>query len=248
MKTILRSIVIDDHPSMRANLTALLGDISTVEVVAEAEGVEDGLVKISEYQPDLIFLDVEMEDGTGFDLLSRLRNPSLKVIFVTGHNDFAIKAFRFSAIDYLLKPVDFDDLEESVEKALNKQINSKQIENLLSNQKKLNRIVLSDQKTTYLIDLENIIRVESDVNYAQFFLTDGRAILIAKTLKYYSELLSMSGFFRAHQSHLINLRHFDRLDKRQGATIFMKSGDAIPVSTRKREELLKALLVFAENQ
>lgn len=240
----LRAIIIDDHESMRANLRRLLALIPEVNIIAEAEGVEEGFNVVQELKPDLLFLDVEMRDGTGFDLLSKLQNKSLNVIFVTGHNDYAIKAFKFSAIDYLLKPIDFDDLEQAVQKVIHTSAPEKRIKNLLENAKKLNRLVLSDQKNTFLIDLIDIIRIASDVNYAKFFLVDSKEIVVAKTLKSYDEMLQASGFFRSHQSHLINLNHFDRLDKSDGGVIYMKNGDTVPLSSRKREGLLEALSSF----
>lgn len=245
----MKTMVIDDHKEMRSNLCGMLQAFDNIRIVGEASGVQEGLQRITALKPELIFLDVEMGDGTGFDLLSQLENKSMKVIFVTGHDTYAIKAFKFSAIDYLLKPVDPDDLEQAIEKAFTSAFggSSEHIETLLHNRETLKRLVLSDAQSTYLIDLKEIVRIASDVNYSKFYLQDGREIVMAKTLKTYHEMLGNSGFFRSHQSHLVNLAHFERLDKADGGTIRMRTGDSVPVSSRKRDELMLALEAFATN-
>ena len=241
----LQVVIIDDVAAMRAALRSLLERIPNVVVAGEADGVKEGLALIRRLQPDIVFLDVEMKDGTGFDLLSRLEKRAVKVIFVTGHDDYAIKAFKFSAVDYLLKPVDLDDLMEALEKVSVREKSETQLNNLLNDHKTLSRIVLSDQRNTYLVELTDIVRVMSDVNYTRFFLRDERQIVVAKTLKVYDEMLTPSGFFRSHQSHLINLLFFDRLDKAEGGVIFMKNGEQVPISVRKKDDLIQALATFS---
>lgn len=216
------------------------------EVIAEADGVASGVEMLKKEKPDLVFLDVEMKDGTGFDLLALYGIPDFKVAFVTGHDAYAIKAFKFSAIDYLLKPVDPDELVATLNKAREALLPEEQktrLRGLLDNQSsdRTNKIVLRDAETVYLVAIDEILRCESDTNYTYFYLTDGRKIVVSRTLKEFQQLFEDMHFLRVHQSHLINLRHFDRYDKREGGQAFMKDGIAVPVSVRKRESLLSAL-------
>ena len=243
----MRAVVIDDEDSVRESTQTLLAIYCPdVEVVGTASGVKSGIECIKNEKPDLVFLDVEMKDGTGFDVAYSFPRRDFSIIFVTGHNEYALKAFKCSAIDYLLKPVDPEDLEKAVSKAktasrhdLN-QLQMKALEGNLS-EKKLNRILLKDAEKVYLIDVNEIIYCESDDNYTRFHISDNRVILVSTTLKEYESLFSDLDFFRCHQSYLINLRYFDYLDKREGGSVRMKNGDVLPVSVRKRESLIKAL-------
>ncbi|GMQ30402.1 LytTR family DNA-binding domain-containing protein [Algoriphagus confluentis] len=241
----MKATIIDDQSHIRENLKLLLKEFAPeVEVIAEADGVKSGLECLKKYKPELVFLDIEMADGTGFDLLNLVKDRSFRVIFVTGHEGYAIRAFRVAAIDYLLKPVDPDDLVEAVAKAKNqKPIEDFQVEEAMNAQKeeKVRQLVLSDADSVYRVQVEDILRCQSEDNYTRFFLSDGRKLLISKTLKEFAELLEKSGFFRCHQSHLINLAYFDHLDKRDGGTIFLKDGSTVPLATRKKDQLLQAL-------
>lgn len=241
----MKAVLIDDQTHVRENLKLLLGEfVPEVEVIAEADGVKSGLECVKKYKPDLVFLDIEMNDGTGFDLLSLVKERTFRVIFVTGHDGYAIRAFRVAAIDYLLKPVDPDDLMEAVEKAkLQPLIQEIQVSEAISSQssEKLKQLVLSDADNVYLVQVSEIIRCQSEDNYTRFFLSDGRKLLISKTMKEFAELLGKSGFFRSHQSHLINLAFFDHLDKRDGGTIFLRDGASVPLATRKKDQLIQAL-------
>jgi len=247
----MRIVLIDDDEVVRDNLRTLLAIYAPeYVVVAEADGVQTGLTCLKEYQPDLLLLDVEMKDGTGFDLLSIYGELDFKVIFVTGHDGYAIKAFKFSAIDYVLKPIDPEDLVSALKKGnepVDKQEQNLKVANLVQNKNegsKDQKIVLKDAETVYLIAVKDIIRCESETNYTRFFLADGRILMISKTLKEYDSLFDGQFFFRAHQSHLINLQHFDRYDKREGGIVHMKDGSTLPVAVRKKESLMTALENF----
>ncbi|MBC6368430.1 LytTR family DNA-binding domain-containing protein [Algoriphagus sp. AK58] len=241
----MKAILIDDQSHVRENLKMLLEEfVPDVEVIAEADGVKSGLECVKKYKPDLVFLDIEMNDGTGFDLLNLVKERTFRVIFVTGHDGYAIRAFRVAAIDYLLKPVDPDDLTEAVKKAKHQRpIQEIQVSEAISSQstERLKQLVLSDSDNVYLVQLSEIIRCQSEDNYTRFFLSDGRKLLISKTMKEFAELLEKAGFFRCHQSHLINLVFFDHLDKRDGGTIFLKDGSTVPLATRKKDLLIQAL-------
>lgn len=188
-----------------------------------------------------------MPDGTGFDLLQQLKPITFKVIFVTGFQDFAIKAFRYSAIDYLLKPVDPDDLVEAVKKAeetLNKETLELKFGTLFSNierPKNLQKIVLKTTEKLYSVNIQDIVHCESEKNYTTFHFINAPKLVVSTTLKEYENLLIPFGFFRAHQSHLINMLYFDHFVKSDGGTIIMKNKAAIPLATRKKDEFLSLL-------
>lgn len=243
----MKAILIDDQDHVRENLRMMIESfVPEIEVVAEAKGVRSGLESIRQHQPDLVFLDIEMKDGTGFDLLALFGNPDFKVIFVTGHDGYAIRTFKVSAIDYILKPVDAGDLVRAVEKAriqpTLKEIQVKQaLRNAQARTLETQQIVLSDAENIFLVELHNIIRCQAEDNYTRFFLEDERVILVSKTLKEYSEILEQNKFFRSHQSHLINLRFFDHYDRRDGGMIYMKDGSQVPLATRKKELLFSLL-------
>lgn len=244
----MRTVLVDDDASVRDNLKTLLSMYaSESEVIAEADGVRTGLACLRENKPDLLLLDVEMGDGTGFDLLAMYGDLDFKVIFVTGHDAYAIKAFKFSAIDYLLKPVDPEELIKAIQKAkevLSLEEQQVQVSTLVDNKSKSlsdQKILLKDAENVYLVEIKDIIRCESETNYTKFFLSDGRKLTISKTLKEYDSLFEDRLFFRAHQSHLINLLHFDRYEKKEGGIVHMKDGSTLPVAVRKKDSLMQAL-------
>lgn len=243
----MKVVLIDDERPMRDNMKALLHKhVTEAKVIGEAEGVVEGLELLSSIRPDVLFLDVEMKDGTGFDLISRYGKPDFQIIFVTGHDKYAIKAFKYSAIDYLLKPVDPQELKSAVEKvARTTAIEQEQlITNFLDNNEKQaqeRNIVLKDADSVYLVAIKEIIRCQSDNNYTHFFLEDGRKLMVSRTLKEYERLFDDQPFFRAHQSHLINLRFFSKYEKRDGGQVSMKDGSKIPVATRKKDTLMEVL-------
>ncbi|MEM9897370.1 MAG: LytTR family DNA-binding domain-containing protein [Bacteroidota bacterium] len=243
----MRVVLIDDEQSMRDNLRALLAKyLPTIEIIGEASGVASGVELLNTLSPDILFLDVEMKDGTGFDLLGQYGATSFQVIFVTGHDRYAIKAFKYSAIDYLLKPVDPAELQAAVNKveAIETTEVQQKIDNLVANQEKSTedrKLVLKDTESVYLIPVKEIIRCESDNNYTIFWLADGRKLMVSHTLKEYERMLDDQQFFRSHQSHLINLNYFDRYDKRDGGIIYMKDGTGVPLSTRKKDVFLEKL-------
>jgi two-component system, LytTR family, response regulator len=244
----MRTVLVDDDTVARENLKTMLSIYAPeIRVVAEADGVKAGLACIREDKPELVLLDVEMKDGTGFDLLSFYGKLDFKVIFVTGHDAYAIRAFKISAIDYVLKPVDPDDLLSALKKAQQTADRNEQqikVTNLVQNNLENfsnQKIVLKDAETVYLVSVKDIVRCESETNYTRFYLADRRVIMVSKTLKEYDTLFEGQNFFRAHQSHLINLVHFDRYEKKDGGTVFMKDGSALPVAVRKKEGLMNAL-------
>lgn len=245
----LRAVIIDDIENIRKKNSALIkATCPTVTIIGEADSVESGVKLIKQLSPDLVFLDVEMPDGTGFDLLQKSKPISFKVIFITGYEDFAVKAFRFSAIDYLLKPLDPDDLIEAVKKAessLSKEVFDMKLSNLFANlerPKNLQNLILKTADRIYSVNIQDIVNCESDKNYTTFYFINAPKLVVSTNLKEYESLLTPHNFFRTHQSHLINMAYFDHFIKTDGGnTIVMKNKITIPLSVRKKEEFMVLL-------
>lgn len=245
----LKAIIVDDVKEFRDAINRIVSENNyNIQIVAEAACVKDAEIEIRKHNPDIVFLDVEMPDGTGFDLLQKLNSISFKVIFITAYQDFSIRAFKYSAIDYILKPIDKEELHEAIIRAketLDKESLTTKFSSLLSNINVKNdlpqKLVLKTAERIFAIDVNEIVRCEADKSYTQFFLIDGKKILISKTMKEYSELLSEPQFFRPHHSHLINMKYFDYLVKTDGGTIIMKDHSKVPVSSRKKDDLLKLI-------
>lgn len=242
----LRAIVIDDIDSIRKkNIDIIKTYCNSIAIIGEANSVESGISLIKQVVPDLVFLDVEMPDGTGFDLLQKIKPIHFKVIFITGYEDFAVRAFRFSAIDYLLKPLVVSELVEAVKKAeesLSKEIIDLKLNTLFSNlerPKDLQKLVLKTSDKIYSVNIQDIVHCESDKNYTTFYFINAPKLLVSTTLKEYENLLKPFNFFRSHQSHLINMTYFDHFIKSDGGnTIIMKNKSKIPLAIRKKEEFL----------
>jgi two-component system LytT family response regulator len=242
----LRTIIIDDEAHMRQTLEKLIKQFCPqINLVATAGGVKTGVEAIRKYNPDLILLDIKMNDGTGFDLLKQLQPVDFKVIFITAYDQYAVKAFKFSAIDYLLKPVDSDELAEAVCKAENlmqkdfkTQLDTLE-ENMRSEDKANKKIILKTFENIYLVKVKDINYCESEGSYTAIHLLNGNKILVSTTLKDYDDLLGDSGFYRVHKSFLINIRHINRFEKGDGGNIVLENECKVPVASRKREELME---------
>lgn len=248
----IRAIIVDDELNARENLSFLLSEhCNGVNIVAMTENVSDAVQAIKSEKPDLIFLDIEIGEGSGFDVLERISGLKTEVIFTTAFNQYAIKAFKFSAIDYLLKPIDINDLRDSVERA-EQRIKQNQISrsldslmnNLSENNRKLKKIGLPVQGGIQYFPLEEIIRLQSQSNYTTFYLTSNRELLISKTLKEYDELLSDQGFVRVHQSHLINVDHISQYQKSDGGYVILTDGSNVPLSKNYKDNFLSAINKF----
>jgi two-component system LytT family response regulator len=242
----LRAIVIDDIDTIRKdNIAIIKANCPNVSIIGQADSVESGMAIIRQLAPDLVFLDVEMPDGTGFDLLQKLKPFHFKVIFITGYEDFAIRAFRFSAIDYLLKPLKAADLAEAVKKAeesLGNEVLELKLNNLFANlerPKNLQKLVLKTLDKIYSVNIQDIVNCESDKNYTTFNFINGPKLIVSTNLKEYDTMLSPYNFFRTHKSHLINMAYFDHFVKSDGGNkIVMKNKTSIPLSVRKKDEFL----------
>lgn len=243
----MKTIIIDDENNARETIKNMLTVYCPdVEVIDTAGSVAEGEKVLGRQNPDLVFLDIKMADGTGFDLLKKLKDVGFFVIFVTAFEEFAIKAIKFSALDYILKPIDPDELMNAVDKARevieNVNISAKLealYENLdmISNNSK--KLVLKTTGSVHIVSLKDIVRCESEKNYTHFYTTDHEKITVAKTLKEYNGLLNDYHFYRVHQSHLINLEHVKRYEKQDGGFLVMDDDSSVPVSFRKKEDLMK---------
>ncbi len=239
------ALIIDDNQKARDFLSRDLAKFCPeLKIVGEADGVVSGLKAIKKHRPEIVFLDIHMEDGTGFDILELLDDVSFKVIFTTASDAHAIQAFKFSAIDYLLKPINPDELITAAKKAVKGSAPEKETVGLLKShltkesENELKKIALHTAEKIQICDIKDIIRCEADVNYTHFSLKGGSSILVTKTLKHFDQLLSAAGFFRVHQSHLINLTEVKEYVKADGGYIVMTNGDRVPVSSRKKSEVI----------
>lgn len=252
----ITAILIDDDAHLRSGMKTLLQRYAPeIQIIGEADSVKNGVEVMEKLQPQVVFLDIQMNDGTGFDVLEQMaqRNGKLTshIVFITAHEQYAIKAFRFSALDFLLKPVDPDELQKVIEKIKNVLVKNDgyaHIDLLLENIRKkvdnFKRIALSNSDGIHVFEVSDIIRCESEDNYTKFFIRNSKPILISKTLKEYEDLLTEHGFERIHQSHLINLSYLKSYIKKDGGYVVMTDNSNLPISQRKRErlqELLKAL-------
>jgi two-component system LytT family response regulator len=236
-------VIVDDEPKARETIANLLA-LSPVKVnlIGDAKDIASAFETINRLAPQLVLLDINLPDGTGFDLLKRFEKINFQVVFITAHEEYAIQAFKCSALDYVLKPINSADLFQAIEKANDRLSNDEmagKLNALLSNLDKLRKIVLKTAESIHIINVDTIIRCEADVNYTTFFLVNGKKLLVSKPLKDYDELLGPTGFFRTHQSHLINLDHMLRYDKNDGGYIVMDDNSPVPVSTRRKEALFE---------
>ena len=235
-------VIDDDLDSLK--LIGLLLQRQGYQVVA-APGGSQGLDLAQSENPDLVLLDIQMDDGSGFDLLKKTEPINFKVIFITAFDQYAIQAFKFSAIDYLLIPVDPVDLVSAVNRAeqMVQQDFSTQLkvldENLKTQDTKGKKIILRTSETVHLVKVKDISYCESDLSYTQFYLTDGQKILVSRTLREFEDLLKEFGFFRVHKSFLVNLFTISKFEKADGGYLVMENKDRVPVASRKRDQLFE---------
>ena len=241
-------VIIDDEAPVRNAIKALLNEKFPGIIIMASEGtIKNGYEAILKYKPDLLFLDIELPDGTGFDLLEKFRQIPFKIIFVTGHNEYAVDAIKVSALDYILKPVDADDLCHAVDKAreiLNNEDQQLKFQALYENiqsRKVLKKIILHTSEHLQLVSVNDIIRAEADSNYTRFFLSGNRKVMVSRTIKEFEALLSASGLIRVHQSHLVNLEFIDKFYKKDGGYLLLKNGAKIPVSPNMKKQVIQAI-------
>lgn len=244
----IKILIVDDEKPTRELIERMVQSYKlNVEIHSSSNNVKSAIANINSFKPNIILLDIQMPDGNGFDVLKNVESVNFHVIFITAYQEFAIQAIKFSALDYLLKPIDSKELKESLTKAISaieeNQINANQLNALGENLTNFNRkkLVLKTQESNYVVPIEEIIRCESDKNYTFFYLNNGKKILVSKTLKDFDTLLTPYQFFRVQQSHLINLNFVDRYDKADGGSVIMKDNSSVPLSSQKKELFFKSL-------
>jgi len=217
-----------------------------VEIAAQADNVEDAVDTIETHRPDLVFLDIEIKGGTGFHVLQKLKNRDFKLIFITAFNEFAIQAIKFSAIDYILKPINEFEFKAGVERAIQeieKFENSGSLDLLLNNFRNNTdkKLVLRTSQDLHVVNIGDLVHCVADNAYTTFYLDSGEKIMVSKGIGEYAELLASFGFVRPHQSHLVNLDYIKKLDKTDGGFLILKDKTEIPVSSRQKPLLIEFL-------
>jgi two-component system, LytTR family, response regulator len=245
----IKAVIVDDNPEIRATNKRLLAEYFVdIELVGQADSVESAYSLIRQTNPHLVLLDIEIIGGTGFQLLQKLKPYSFKVIFITGHDQYALKAIKFNAIDYILKPVNATEFQEAVHSTLGliekdfstKEQNDQFLQSFNQNAGP-SKIVLRTLESMHLVNTSEILYCKNDNNYTTFFLSSGEKIMVSKGIVFYEEILSDSGFFRPHQSYLVNLQHVKKVDKTDGGFIILDSGKEIPISSRRKKGLIQLL-------
>jgi len=244
------AIIVDDEPNNVDNLSALLGrHCPQVRITGTATNAAAARKLIAQSTPDLLFLDIQMPKENGFQLLQSLPEISFEVIFVTAYDQYGIQAIKMSALDYLLKPLNVEDLKQAVSKAekqLHKKHNQQSLENLLqhiSDEKhsKPAKLALPTSTETRLVSISDIMHCESTNSYTTFFLVGKEKIMVSRPIKEYEELLAGYGFIRVHQSHLVNKEHIQSVLKKDNCALLLKDGTNIPVARQKKEYVFKVL-------
>lgn len=246
----IKAAIIDDEENNILNLQSLLKQYcSDVTVAATAKDATSGCQVIIQHKPDIVFLDIEMPEQNGFDLLRTLPEHNFEIIFVTAHQQYGIQAVKFAAIDYLLKPINIEELKIAVAKAIEKRVQQKknvQLENLMlllqQQPKHEHRIALPTARETRLAKTEEIIRCESLNNYTNFYFVNGDKLMVSKPIYEYEELLKDYQFIRCHQSHLVNTKYIKSWVKEDGGYLLLEDKTQVPVSRQKKEAIKNLLL------
>jgi len=245
MKTL---IIEDEEQAISALKAEIRYHCPELEIIGVAQSVKDGIEKIRMLAPELVFLDIQLSDGLGFEILEALKEQRFGVIFTTAYSQYAIRAIKFSALDYLLKPIDGNELQSAVQKLqkMNSGEQHQKMEMFIQNQMHFakKKIALPTSDGISIFELESIIRCSSEGNYTCVYFTSGKKMLFAKTLKEFEELLGQSGFERVHHSHIINLNHLTSYTNRDGGYVILSDKSTVPVSQRKKAQLLSILNNF----
>ena len=245
----IRTILIDDEEHVRENLKQILtSNFKNIEIVGEGNSVDSAIQIIKETAPDLVFLDIDLSDGSGFTVLDNINSINFKVIFVTAFNEHAIKAFQYNALDYILKPIDVDLLQVAIskvkDKATKELITRNEVKELIENLSRTEsdkKLILKDKEYNYYIRVGDIMRCEADGNYTTIYCTEQDKIVVSYPLKKYVSMLPESLFFRVHQSNLINLAFVKKVLKEDSGIVVMNDGSKIPIARRRKEAFFEAL-------
>ena len=247
----IKAVIIEDEAQLReTNRLLLQNNFPNIYIVGEADNVKEAINLIKETQPDIVFLDIELKDGNSFQILQECKPFTFKPIFITAYQQYAVKAIKFSAIDYILKPVNEYEFCDAVSKALDhlKQeeiiVQTDQFQSYYQSSSTLKNIILRTSDALHIIKLEDIFYCKSDNSYTSFFIKDKPEIIVSKSIREYEELLSEYGFIRPHQSYLVNIRFIDKISKTDGGFIVLKNGDDIPMSTRRKQLVIEEMTKY----
>ncbi|MBW8327427.1 MAG: LytTR family DNA-binding domain-containing protein [Prolixibacteraceae bacterium] len=243
----ISALIVDDEKNGRENLAGLIKThCPQIRVVGEARSVEQAIAGIQEHQPQLIFLDIEMPGGNGFQLLEHFKDFPFEVIFVTAYDNYAIRAIRFSASDYILKPINLNELVAAVEKVSlrirNRSENERIRQLYLNTMHPANpKIGLPTGERVEFVEVKSIIRCQGESNYTHLYFSDRKTLLTAKSLIEFEELLAEYNFIRVHKTHLVNLNQVTSFTKNDGGVLFLSNGDSVAISRRRKEFVLEQL-------
>lgn len=245
----LKAIIVDDEQHCIEALERLiLQNKVDIDLKASVSEVEEAIKAIELYDPDVVFLDVHLRNGTGFDLLKQLGHIDFYIVFTTAYEEYAVNAFKYSAFDYLLKPMDPEEFKETInrlQEKRNEESHSKRLEVLFHNfQNKfegIKKIAIPTIRDYTFLNIPDIVRCESDGNYTKIFSLKGRKLTSTRTLKYFEDFLGDIQFFRIHKSHYVNLTHVEKYIKGKGGYVVMSDGTTLEVAVRRKEEFLKRL-------
>lgn len=245
----IKAVIIDDETALQEVNSCLLAEyFPDIKLVGTAKSIKSGIELIRKQNPDLVLLDIELSDGTGFQLLQKLQPYNFKVVFITGFNSFAIRAIKFSATDYILKPVNETEFQQAIQRAvqqIKKNENTQQQVNVLMNSLKKGtqnkKVVLRTAEAMHLVGIDEILYCKSDNSYTSFFLKDRKEITVSKSIKEFAEMFSDYSFMRPHQSYLVNLQGIVKIDKTDGGFIIMQNGAEIPISSRRKQAIFEEL-------
>jgi len=239
-------LIVDDEKKARETIVEMVKLYAPAEVnIHEADGVSSAVEQIKKVNPDLLLLDINLKDGMGFDVLTKSENKDINVIFITAYEEYALKACKMSALDYLLKPVDPDELEKALLKAYNKTDKEKIFERVqafmenMKGEKQAKKITLKTSDSIYIINVDDIVYCEADGNYTTFKLMDDRRIVVSKPLGDYEDMINRKEFIRTHQSFLVNMNHVIKYEKGDGGVLITANNQQVPVSTRKKEFVMQ---------
>jgi len=246
----IKALIIDDELDAINYLRSIIREFCPgIEIVGTANTIYNGFIEIKLKEPDLVFLDIELTDGTGFDLLKKFDDRKFRVIFCTAHNNQALQAFKFSAVDYLLKPVDIIELKDAIEKVANAlPTNYRQFDQVLFDNyyhQHPSKLAVTVNNGYEYIELDEIIRFEADRSYCALFLKGGKKLLVSKCLNEFYKLLQGKNFYRVHNSHLINLHHVIKFVRTDGGFVKLSDGSTVPISRNKKDEFLMMMKEFA---
>jgi two-component system LytT family response regulator len=241
----IRATLIAENQQLRDSVAGMLHSCCpNITLAVSTDSVKKGVAAVNEHEPDLLLIDTRLADGSGFDLIRHFDKPDFKVIFISNSIDYAVTAIKFGAVDYLLKPIDEEELALAVNKAsdiirFEESLHQKAMGESLKDLSKSHRMVLKTSDQVHAVNISDIIRIEADSNYSSFYMADGRRIVVSKGIKEFEEQLLEHGFHRIHKSHIFNINQMHHFDKADGGFVVMADGSKVPVASRKRDMLLQ---------